>query len=93
MRHTNMERTGEGSSVRQRIIASLETSSDNHNYWRTIPEIATITGLTADEASRFIQNSDDFARNSSGKYTTRTLYRKYTPLLELIRDAYVVKII
>lgn len=93
MRHRNRPRIDEGNEIMQKIITSLETSSNNHNYWRTIPEIATISGLTNDEASRFIQNSDEFARNNAGKYTTRTLYRRYTRLLELIRDAYVGKII
>ena len=71
---------------------SFEQFSDDHNYWKTIPEIAEITGLSTDETDKYIQLFDEFARNSSGKYTTRKLYKKYTPFIYKFLDIYIGKI-
>jgi hypothetical protein len=81
-------------AVRTKIITDFEKfvseqyiNELNKDYWRPIDEIAKLSGTTSIQVRTVIDSYDDFVKNRYGNYTTRKLYRKYTPFLERLIHA------
>jgi len=79
-------------AIRNQLIAVIERNSDDGNYWKSVNEITQFSGLSAASITKLMRDSEAFVRNRKGNYSTRRLYRKYTPVTKKFYDAYVGKI-
>jgi len=67
------------------IIKEFERTKKD-NYWKSIEEVSKITGAKKNEVVNYFETSDEFIRNSVGKYTTRGLYEKNTSFTRKLID-------
>ena len=77
---------------RKKIVNSFEeyvnANSSNDDYWKSVSDIAQISGSTSQDVIDVIEYFDEFKRNRHGEYTTIRLYLKYTPFLKKVLHAY-----
>ncbi|MCH8317085.1 MAG: hypothetical protein IIA88_01085 [Bacteroidetes bacterium] len=77
---------------RKKIIESFEeyviSQSSKDDYWKSVGEIAQISGSTSKDVLDVIKYFDEFKRNRHGEYTTIRLYIKYTPFFQKVIHAY-----
>ena len=81
---------------RKKIVKSFEefviANSPNDDYWKSISDIAQISGSTTQDVIDVIEYFDEFVKNRHGEYTTRRLYSKYTPFFRKFIHAYQLRI-
>ena len=66
--------------------------SSKDYYWISAKDIAKNNSLTIEELEELIKDNSSFARNKKGLYTTRKMYKKYTPFLSKFLDGYIGRI-
>jgi len=81
---------------RKKIVKSFEefviANSPNDDYWKSISDIAQISGSTTQDVIDVIEYFDEFKKNRHGEYTTIRLYSKYTPFFKKFIHAYQLRI-
>jgi len=81
---------------RNKIIKNFEeyviSQSSKDDYWKSVGEIAQISGSSSQDVYDVIEYFDEFVKNRHGEYTTRRLYSKYTPFFRKFIHAYQLRI-
>lgn len=84
----------EKEDIKDKIISEFNLHSDKNNYWKEMGELSELVGYSPSLVERVLENSEPdsffgtFIQNSEGCWTTRDLYKKYTPFLTKLRHGY-----
>lgn len=83
--------------IKDRIIEGFNKDSNKTNYWKSPNNLSELTGYRLLDVKNALENSEpnsflgSFIKNSRNLWTTRKLYRKYTPFIQKFIDAYDLK--
>lgn len=74
---------------KNRFVLTFEDYVKKHSgdsIWKSIDEIAHITGSTESTAFKQVQSFDEFIENSNGEFTTRKLYEENSSFFKKMFD-------